>query len=383
MQQIGGSLLIIAILGSLFNSISSFSQIHWARKSDISGKRVIYIFMGNAIPGVFFFMYGFAASPLLFLILRSVQAFFDACDDPACNALTFEYEPSGMYAKAFAIFQTMCSAGYFIGNLIGGYLQAITKNTIILFVISGAILIAVGIVSYLILPEVRRWSPRVTPWAKEKARKEIYGIREIIRGKIPDKIKILFLGVLFAMLGWGMISAYLSLFIAQEFSTELVGMMFAVDSVSLLITLPIFGILAEKFGKKNILLVSVFLYIIYSFLLFNARSILLLVIAQIFSGLKWASFQSSIYAYTADISEEREMALNQAVVNFAISIGWTIGPLLAGALVTLLELTFREVFIMAVAPFISSFIILTTIEKPQKPIKGPKPYYIRSPFTEL
>ena len=191
------------------------------------------------------------------------------------------------------------------------------------------------------------------------------------------------MGVMFAMLGWGMISAYLSLFIAQEFSTELVGIMFAVDSVSLLVSLPVFGILAEKFGKKSILLTSIFLYILYSFLLFNARSIASLIVAQVFSGLKWASFQSSIYAYTAEISEEREMALNQAVVNFAISIGWTIGPLIAGGLVTLLALTFREVFIMAVAPFISSFVILTTIEKPQKYIKGPKPYIIRGPFTEL
>lgn len=380
MQLIGGSLVLVAILDSLYNTITSFSQIYWARKSDYDGKRVKYIAIGNIIPGVLFFIYGIAFLPLLLLIVHSIEAFWDASEDPTSNALVFEYSTEKEKARKFTIFVTMCTFGYFVGNIIGGYIQAILKDIRILFIISGIIFLVVGILAQLTLPETKRWKRKITPWKSYKI-SDIYNIRGIFRTKIPEKIRVLFLGVLFLTIASGMTYTYLAIFIVKNFTTELVGILFAVKSLTLVVAIPLCGILSETLGKKVMLILSAVLSIAYSITLFLAHSLLIMILSQIIAGLKWASFTTTIYSYTAEISEETELALNQGFINFAVFIGLALSPLIAGVLVEGLKMTFHEIFLMAVAPSISSLITFLGIERSTK--KAPKPYLISAPFTEL
>lgn len=380
MQQIGGSLVLVAILDSLYNTITSFSQIYWAKKSDYSGQRVKYIAIGNIVPGVLFFVYGLSVVPLLLLVIHSIEAFWDASEDPTSNALVFEYSSEKERAKRFTLFITMCTCGYFAGNVIGGYIQAKVRDLRILFIISGVIFFLVGVLSYLLLPETKRWRRKITPW-KSYNISEIYNFRGLFRTKLPDKIKILFLGVLFLTIASGITYTYLAIFIAEKFTTELVGILFAVKSLTLVIAIPLCGYLSEVVGKKKMLIFSAVLSTSYSIALFSAQSLNMMIVSQIISGLKWAFFTTTIYSYTAEISEENELALNQGFINFAISIGLAASPLIAGIFVVALNLSFNEVFIMAIAPSVSSLITFSALEKSVK--KGPRPYIISGPFTEL
>jgi DHA1 family tetracycline resistance protein-like MFS transporter len=94
---------------------------------------------------------------------------------------------------------------------------------------------------------------------------------------------------------------------------------------------PMLGNLSDKFGRRPILLMSLFgLGIDYIFLSF-APSIGWLFIGRTIAGIGGASFTTAT-AYIADISTEENRAQNFGMVGAAFGLGFIIGPAIGGLL---------------------------------------------------
>jgi DHA1 family tetracycline resistance protein-like MFS transporter len=94
---------------------------------------------------------------------------------------------------------------------------------------------------------------------------------------------------------------------------------------------PMLGNLSDKFGRRPILLMSLFgLGIDYIFLSF-APSIGWLFIGRTIAGIGGASFTTAT-AYIADISNEENRAQNFGMVGAAFGLGFIIGPAIGGLL---------------------------------------------------
>ncbi|WP_316808655.1 TCR/Tet family MFS transporter [Pedobacter agri] len=92
---------------------------------------------------------------------------------------------------------------------------------------------------------------------------------------------------------------------------------------------PIMGGLSDKYGRRPILLFSLFgLGIDYIFLSF-APSIFWLFIGRIIAGITGASFTTAM-AYIADISEPEKKAQNFGLVGAAFGVGFILGPVIGG-----------------------------------------------------
>ncbi|QEC41247.1 TCR/Tet family MFS transporter [Pseudobacter ginsenosidimutans] len=94
---------------------------------------------------------------------------------------------------------------------------------------------------------------------------------------------------------------------------------------------PLLGNLSDRYGRRPILLISLFGFgIDYIFLAF-APTLGWLFLGRIIAGITGASFTTAT-AYIADISEPEKRAQNFGIVGAAFGMGFIIGPVIGGLL---------------------------------------------------
>lgn len=94
---------------------------------------------------------------------------------------------------------------------------------------------------------------------------------------------------------------------------------------------PTLGGLSDRFGRRPVLLVSLFVMAVDYLVMGLAGVIWLILIARIVGGIT-AATQSTAYAYIADISSPSEKAANFGLAGAAFGVGFVLGPLIGGVL---------------------------------------------------
>ena len=94
---------------------------------------------------------------------------------------------------------------------------------------------------------------------------------------------------------------------------------------------PVLGGLSDRFGRRPVLLFSLFGFGVDYIVLYFAPDIFWLFIGRALSGITGASFTTAT-AYIADISTEKNRAQNFGMIGAAFGLGFIIGPVLGGLL---------------------------------------------------
>ncbi|MCE2849478.1 MAG: MFS transporter, partial [Chitinophagaceae bacterium] len=94
---------------------------------------------------------------------------------------------------------------------------------------------------------------------------------------------------------------------------------------------PVLGSLSDQYGRRAVILFSLFGFGLDYLLLAWAPSITWLFVARILSGITGASFTTAS-AYIADISTPEKRAQNFGMIGAAFGMGFIIGPLIGGVL---------------------------------------------------
>ncbi|MEY3433023.1 MAG: hypothetical protein RL131_959 [Bacteroidota bacterium] len=94
---------------------------------------------------------------------------------------------------------------------------------------------------------------------------------------------------------------------------------------------PVLGNLSDQYGRRSIILFSLFGFTLDYLLLAWAPSIFWLFIARILSGITGASITTAS-AYIADISTPEKRAQNFGMIGAAFGLGFIIGPFIGGVL---------------------------------------------------
>ena len=109
------------------------------------------------------------------------------------------------------------------------------------------------------------------------------------------------------------------------------GWMLAAYAITQFFCAPIIGGLSDRFGRRPVLLASLFGFTIdYLFLAF-APSIGWLFVGRVLSGIMGASFVAAS-AYIADISSPENRAKNFGLIGATFGLGFIIGPVIGGFL---------------------------------------------------
>ncbi len=184
----------------------------------------------------------------------------------------------------------------------------------------------------------------------------------------PLTFRVLIAGTFIDRIGGALIFPFLSLYVAQRFNVGMteVGLLFGTWSVSSLIGSMIGGALADKFGRKIIMI---------SGLIFSATSALFMgfvndirafYIIAAFSGIFSDMAGPAQQAMVADLLKGEQRAEGYGLVRVVGNLAMTIGPAIGGVLA---GISYLLLFIIdAVASIITAFIVFKTIPetKPQK-----------------
>ena len=150
-------------------------------------------------------------------------------------------------------------------------------------------------------------------------------------------IIFVFITILIDVIGIGIIIPVVPLLIKQltggnlSEAAQYAGWLSFSYSVMLFIFSPIMGGLSDRFGRRPVILASLFgLGIDYIFLGF-APTITWLFVGRILAGITGASFTTAT-AYIADVSAPEKRAQNFGLVGAAFGLGFILGPTLGGLL---------------------------------------------------
>src|SRR5690349_2636311 len=118
---------------------------------------------------------------------------------------------------------------------------------------------------------------------------------------------------------------------AVSFASKIGGWMLAAYAIMQFFCAPIMGGLSDRFGRRPVLLASLFGFAIDYLFLALAPSLWLLFVGRIIAGVMGASFTTA-GAYIADISTPEKRAQNFGIIGAAFGLGFIIGPLIGGLL---------------------------------------------------
>lgn len=180
------------------------------------------------------------------------------------------------------------------------------------------------------------------------------------------KTVILSLTLLPMMISSGMVYSVLPIYIAEELKatkTE-VGSIFTLGALSGLLTAYIFGKIADKIGRKPLILSSQigFAVVMLFYSLITQKTFAYFI--QILEGMSWAMLGVAAPALIADLSKRDERGEAMGIYSTSWNFGWVIGPFFGGFLSDSFGFRFmlKISFAMLLFGFMASYFVLKRIE---------------------
>lgn len=147
-----------------------------------------------------------------------------------------------------------------------------------------------------------------------------------------SRLFTIFVIVFIDLMGFGLILPLLP-FYAESFgaSAFLQGILVASYAFGQFIGAPILGRLSDRYGRRPILLLSIFGTFLSLVLLGFANSLVMLFISRLLDGITGGNI-SVAQAYIADVTDEENRAKGMGLIGAAFGFGFILGPAIGGLL---------------------------------------------------
>jgi len=150
-------------------------------------------------------------------------------------------------------------------------------------------------------------------------------------------IGFIFITMLIDITGWGIIIPVIPKLIEELIqgdiseAAKIGGWLTFAYAITQFVFAPLIGNLSDKFGRRPIILISLFAFSLDYLLLAFAPTITWLFIGRIIAGISGASITTAS-AYIADVSTPENRAKNFGMIGAAFGLGFIIGPVIGGLL---------------------------------------------------
>lgn len=150
-------------------------------------------------------------------------------------------------------------------------------------------------------------------------------------------IGFIFITMLIDITGWGIIIPVIPKLIQELIhgdvseAAKIGGWITFAYAITQFIFAPLIGNLSDKYGRRPIILISLFTFSLDYMLLAFAPTITWLFVGRIIAGISGASITTAS-AYIADVSTPENRAKNFGMIGAAFGLGFIIGPVVGGLL---------------------------------------------------
>lgn len=192
------------------------------------------------------------------------------------------------------------------------------------------------------------------------------------QSKKQAAIGFIFITLIIDITGWGIIIPVIPKLIKELIhgdiseAAKIGGWLTFAYAITQFICAPLVGNLSDRFGRRPILLISLFTFSLDYLLLAFAPTITWLFVGRIIAGLTGASITTAS-AYIADVSTPENRAKNFGMIGAAFGIGFIIGPVIGGLLGQFgSRVPFYAAAVLCLINFIYGYFILPESLSPDK-----------------
>lgn len=313
-DYLGASSVVVGAITGIFSATALIIHAVSGQVIDIFEKKIV-IFFASLTMTIAFAGYALANDVTLLIASRLLHGCGVALTVVACLTIASQSVNRENITTAVAFYAVAGAVAQAIGPSIGlsimrkfGYKEAFLTTTIIMIVAT---------VLSLTLNSEKAYGGNINFKIKE-----IYAIDAII----PATIIIFLSGVNVN------ISSFLVLY-AGSIGVENIQLYYMINAIALLISKPIVGKLADKYGTTKILPWTIISLGVSMFLIGKASNITLILVAAVFNALGYGASQPLIQSLCVkSVSNDRRGAACSTCYS-GTDIGYLIGPVISGTIV--------------------------------------------------
>lgn len=343
-EVIGASPGFLGFIDGLGDAFAALSQVFSGFLSDKLRKRRIFIWLGYGLSGIGRLGYFIARASWLLVPSKVLDRFGKMRDAPrdAYLAGMIKTEKRGV---AFGVLRLFDNLGSIVGALLGLYLVSRLPIRSIMFIAAIPSFLAVIFILYFVRKELSDGTKHV-----------FQGLRFT---QFSGDLKMFFLSSGFFTLSAFSFSFLLLAGKRGGFEVLSAPVLFLVFTAVAALTTVSFGGLSDKIGRRNVLALSYFLWVLtlVGFLVFQSKPFVILLFALY--GLHRASYEPVVKAYVTELAPADTRSSIIGAFQFVVGIIALPSSLIAGVLWD--KLGFQSAFIFSLFFMILAFLTLLQI----------------------
>ena len=306
-KHLGATTAIVGVVTSSF-AITALLIRPFAGPAFDSFSRKRLLLIAQCIICVSLFGYGVIDSLPALMAVRLLHGIGIGCGGPLAMSLVSEFLPASKFASGISIYALAQSFAQVIGPAVGLYLMESFGFSATYFLASGCLLVAMCCIFFVKEP------PR------ERLPYEFKLGRMFAREALDKGLALMLLAISFACM-----TSYLVLY-TYELGIEGVGLYFTVYACCLIVTRPLFGKMADRFGSPRVLLVGIVCFALSYIALSVARDMTGLLVAAVIGSAGFGSCAPLVQtlALSSVPVERRGAASNTAFTG--LDLGMLTGP---------------------------------------------------------
>lgn len=295
------------------------------RLSDRRGRK-LFLVIGLLAYAIISVGYVWAGTVSHLALVRLIQGIAGAVTIPIAMAYLGDLSPEGEEGRWQGYADAAFFSGFGFGPLLGGVVTENFGMTTAFLSMSSLNLLA-AMVALVFLPESTR---------RQTSKEFHLSFKEM---SASSMVKGLFSFRVAQALGRGGITAFLPIFASMiGLSTSLIGILLTINILSMTLFTPLGGLLADRFNRRNLIILGNILFTILLAAIPLTTSFWLLLGVLLIHGLSATVSSPAAGALTVEEGRKFGMGSTISILFLAQSLGMALGPIISGGVADLLNI---------------------------------------------